>query len=344
MVFIQSGDDRDDRDNRGGGIGFPRYGFGNFLFDLFYYSPRSYYGYYGRVDAYDPRTIQEAQAEEERSGILEGIFSYIFGDGDPNRRVEQVRLREASRVIRASGGAVTAEQLAPFCDVGDPNELGERFLVEEGFVLPVVSQLGGQPEVTSDGDIVYIFPELQISARDDRYERSGAGFDMAYLEEKTLEFSRNPAWGNVVAAGLGAVNLGGALYLGRALTSPALASVQLSGVFGLVQAGYPLLLVYAILFNVIPLARYFYIEKKNTEIKQRNSARRKWLTYLEVGGGKIRRKLEAAKAYKKKMRRLSNEGVVYDTKKSFDSLAADKEKDAMARFDEKLDNNDTSFQ
>ncbi len=101
MVFIQSGDDRDDRDNRGGGIGFPRYGFGNFLFDLFYYSPRSYYGYYGRVDA---------QAEEERSGILEGIFSYIFGDGDPNHQVEQVRLREASRVIRASGGAVTAEQ------------------------------------------------------------------------------------------------------------------------------------------------------------------------------------------------------------------------------------------
>lgn len=347
LIFIQTGgDDRDDRDNGNGGFGFPRYGLGNFMFDLFYprtFSP--YYGYYGRVDAYDPRQIQEAQAEEEeRSGIFEGIFSYIFGDGDPNRQVEQARLREASRVIRANGGAVTAEQLAPYCDAGNPDEMGERFTVDEGFVLPIVSQLGGQPEVTSDGDIIYLFPDMQISARDDFYENGYAGEDMTYLEEKTLEFSRNPDWGNVVAAGLGVVNLGGALYLGKALASPALASVQLSGIFGVVQAGYPFLLMYAILFNIIPLARYFYVEKKNAEIKQRNSARRKWLTYLEVGGSKVRRKLEAAKSLKKKMRRLSNEERVYDTKNTFDSLAADKEKEAMARFDEKLGDDDKSFQ
>lgn len=348
LLFIQTGggsSDRDERDERrggggGGGLGF-RYGMGDFFFDLFYprtfYSP--YYGYYGRVDPYDPRQVIQSEKEDERSGIFEGIYSYIFGDGDPNRNMEAARLREASRVIRENNGAVTAEQLAPFCDVDDPDDLGSKFLVEEGFVLPIVSQLGGEPVVTDDGDIIYIFPDLQVSAR----EEGSYEFDIEsredYLEEKTLDFSRNPAFGNVAAAALGVVNLGGAAYLGQVLASPSLSGVTLGGVFGLAQAGYPLLLAYAVLFNAIPLLRYFYINQKNTEIIKRNSARRKWKTYLEVGGTNIRRKLEAAKSFKQKMRRLggkSGEKVVFDTRDDIEVLGKRREEEEMKRFDELL--------
>ncbi len=337
LLFIQTGgSDRDERDNRRGGsmeMGlFRPYGFGDFVFDMFY--PRPYYGYYGRVDAYDRRQVMEANSDpDERNGILEGIFSFIFGDGDPNRNVETARLREASKVIRENGGAVTAEQLAPFCDVDDPDEMGNSFLVDESFVLSIVSQLGGEPAVTEDGDIIYLFPEMQVSARnDDGYE-----YPMDYLEEKNLEFSRNPPIGNAAAVALGVVNLGGALYLGQALASPTLAGVRLAGVFGLVQAGYPLLLGYAILFNAVPLARYFLNEKRNTEINKRNSARRKWRTYLDVGSTKIRRKLKAAQSMKKKMRQLgSGEKTVFDTKSSFDQVAKSKEEADMKRFDELL--------
>jgi len=369
LLFIQSGggserDDRDDRrgGGRGGGMGF-QYGMGDMLFDVFrprpFYSP--YYGYYGRVDPYNKRQVMEAQnaananSEEERTGIFEGIYSYIFGDGDPNRNVEAARLREASRVIRKNGGAVTAEQLAPFCDVEDPDEFGDKFLVQEGFVLPIVSQLGGEPVVTEEGDIIYIFPDLQVSARDDDDDDEDDDYDVDALvfrddmvdslEEKTSEFSRNPAAGNAAAAALGVVNLGGALYLGQALASPALASVRLAGVFGLVQAGYPLLLGYAILFNAIPAARYFLNEKKNAEISERNSARRKWKTYLDVGGSKVRRKLEAADSMKQKMRRLggkSGEQTVYDTSNAFEKVAEDKEKADMKRFDAILGDSEES--
>eukprot|EP00956_Cyclotella_meneghiniana_P022479 scaffold42601_cov36-Cyclotella_meneghiniana.AAC.2 len=58
--------------------------------------------------------------------------------------------------IRNNGGAVTTEQLAPFCDdILLPNDsniegkLGEeRAYVDESFVLPIVSQLDGVPQVT----------------------------------------------------------------------------------------------------------------------------------------------------------------------------------------------------
>lgn len=351
LLFVQSGggqSDRDDRDDRrGGGGGMFRYGLNDLLFDVFVPRP-SYagYGYYSRVDAYDRKQLgREEEEEQERSGIFEGIYSYIFGDGDPNRTVEAARLREASKVIRQNDGAVTAEQLAPFCDVDDPDELGDKFLVEEGFVLPIVSQLGGEPVVTDDGDIVYLFPDLQVSARggDDGYDDLVLGSGVDYLEEKNVDFSRNPAFGNVAAAGLGVVNLGGALYLGQVLASPAMAGVRLGGMFGLVQAGYPLLVGYALLFNAIPAVRYFYNQKKNDEISKRNSARRKWKTYMEVGGSKMKRKLEAAKTLKQQMRRLggeSGEGSVYDTRKQFEEIAKSKEQAEMKKFDDLLGDNE----
>jgi hypothetical protein len=49
-------------------------------------------------------------------GFLESVYSYLFGDGNPNFELESKRLQLASNVIRANKGAVTAEQLAPFCD------------------------------------------------------------------------------------------------------------------------------------------------------------------------------------------------------------------------------------
>lgn len=83
------------------------------------------------------------------------------------------RYRRIAAVIRRSGGAVVAEQLAPYLDVpappdptayaaGGSNPL--TAVVDEGFVLPVLTRLNGRPEVTPQGDIVYVFPDLMTSA------------------------------------------------------------------------------------------------------------------------------------------------------------------------------------
>jgi hypothetical protein len=167
FVMTSSGSSRDDerRERRGGGM--PMFGgfWGPSPFDFFYYRP--YYSRYYYSPAYDDMGYQR---DPEEMGFLESVFSYVFGDGNPNGDVEERRLALVAEMIRSNGGAVTAEQLAPFCDdIPMPNiaegKLGEeRAYVDESFVLPIVTQLDGVPQVSEDGDIVYTFPELMSSA------------------------------------------------------------------------------------------------------------------------------------------------------------------------------------
>lgn len=118
-------------------------------------------------------------------GALESVYSYVFGDGDPNEGLEQEQLRRAASYIRSRNGVVVAEELAPFFDppaappkgtpAGTPTGPAYQALefsfasdsegfVDEQWVLPVVLALGGLPSVTADGDIVYTFEELRSTA------------------------------------------------------------------------------------------------------------------------------------------------------------------------------------
>ena len=113
-------------------------------FDFFFYRPYRPYYVYGRP----------LRAE---LGFLESVFSYIFGDGDPNNNIEEVRVRAAAAMIKANGFAVTAEQLAPFSSPPDSLDLTDsQAILSESFVLPIVTALGGIPAATADGDIVYV--------------------------------------------------------------------------------------------------------------------------------------------------------------------------------------------
>lgn len=403
LVFSASGSSTSDRDRDdrrggyGGGGGGMGYGMNNFMLDLFFprwgwgYSP--YYGYYGRVPYsaryYAGSSILEAEREQQPN-LFERIFSYIFGDGDPNYGIENARLRAAAEIIRANGGAVVAEQLAPFVDAPPPDAsyvTGEETStspVDESFVLPIVTQLGGVPTVTEEGDIVYVFEELQMSA-ENTLEAAGLQSDassgdiVAYLnnrgvstrgameksdliqlldksltsrskkdptdplQEMEIKFTRNGVGWNLLAGVLGAVNLGGALYLGALLPQLAAQGIRLPSYFGLVQAGYPLLLAYAVLYNVIPVARYLVNKAKNQEIRERNEARRSWSTVLRSMGGKVKRKLGAAKKFRTGMRRLGRSDSVYDTRQDAKQLEAQREEDALKAFDELL-RDQNSFQ
>jgi len=345
-----------------------------YMMDMFYPRPLYFsggrnYGYYGNYDPYSRTSSNQQTKEEEEPNFFEKIFSYIFGDGNPNRGLEEARLRGAAEMIRFNGGSVVAEQLAPFCDVPDPDDV-DGGLVEEGFVLPIVTQLGGVPTVTDEGDIVYLFEELQVSASGEtdvdaermreslirrRMEMTGdmegaaeSGGRMEVLEEKQTEFSRTGTFGKVAAGGLGVVNLVGALYLGQVLTSPAMVGVQLPAIYGVVQSGYPFLLAYAILYNAIPALRYLYIQKANGEVDLRNSARRRWLTRVKEGGVRVARKLKAAKGMRQKMRRLGGAGkedMVYDTSADFGNVQKEKEMESLKRFDDLLkDDSESVFE
>jgi hypothetical protein len=99
-------DDRRDARSFGGGFGGGSFGpslyFGPSPFDVLYYRP--YYGYGGRAAPPGPPQL----------GLLEAVYSYVFGDGDPNASLDARAVAAAARAIRNSGGAVTAQQLLPF--------------------------------------------------------------------------------------------------------------------------------------------------------------------------------------------------------------------------------------
>ena len=406
IFFINTGSSRDDdrRERRGGGM--PMFGggfWGPSPFDFFYYRP--YYSRYYYSPAYS-----DGYRDPGEMGFLESVFSYVFGDGDPNGDVEERRLALVAEMIRTNGGAVTAEQLAPFCDeIPTPNVAGgklgeERAYVDESFVLPIVSQLDGVPQVTEDGDIVYTFPDLMTSASSKntridskemaRVRRESRILRLAGLEEdastrsikmlldmngirtqgaleradlidilekvlpedgntdldievddptllleREYKFSLASSLQTILAGGLGVVNLGGALYLGNLLGKYALYGVRLPSYLGLVQQFFPFLLGYAILFNVIPLVRNVFIQRKNEQIRQRNERRRSWKEYLEDKAGSVKRKLMAATRMGKRMKQLGtgSKDIVFDTSKEFVEVERTREVEAMSEFDKLLE-------
>jgi hypothetical protein len=181
-----------------------------------------------------------------------------------------------------------------------------------------------------------------ISARDE-FELLDSD---AVLQEQEYDFSLASQTNRVLAGGLGAVNLGGALYLGNILGQYASYGIRLPSYFGLVQSFYPFLLSYAILFNVIPVVRNFWIQKKNDEIRKRNKTRRSWQTALAsaAGSSRIGSKLKAAANMGTKVKRVGGSNdIIFDTSQPIEDMEKNKQQLAMEDFDKLLDSDDNVF-
>jgi hypothetical protein len=154
-----------DRDSNGGGNSNSHGGgWGFFYFpDLFWYFSPDYRTHY-----------QERRRTKSELNFFEAVFSFLFGDGNPNTKLEERRWREIGSVIRNNRGAVVAEQISPYLD-----NIGEKYQQEyEDYMLPVLTRFNGQPAVSPQGEIVYYFPELQVSAAKKRPQS-----ESVYLEE-----------------------------------------------------------------------------------------------------------------------------------------------------------------
>jgi hypothetical protein len=168
-----------------------------------------------------------------------------------------------------------------------------------------------------------------------------AADDSTVLQEREWKFSLASDMNKILSGGLGVVNLGGALYLGNLLGQYALYGVQLPSYFGVVQGLYPLLLTYAILFNVIPLVRNFWNGQQNAKIQQRNSNRRGWKEALAMAtnsNSPIGKKIAAAKSMRTKMRKLgaTKDDVLFDTSMPMEDIQEKKVKNELDDFDKKL--------
>ncbi|MDJ0706766.1 MAG: hypothetical protein QNJ46_26135 [Leptolyngbyaceae cyanobacterium MO_188.B28] len=278
----REGGGRRSRSFGGGGFFLPRIWFGPNIFWFFDFD----YGRrrYPRRVASSTRTSPKT---ENQLNFFEAIFSFLFGDGDPNAEREDYRWRSIATVIRNSSGAVVAEQIAPYLD-----DLGKGWSKDyEDYMLPVLSRFNGQPEVSPEGGLIYHFPELQVSAAE-RGNRSVS----AYLKESLWKFSSASSGQTMLAIGLGSVNLIGALVLGSLLQDSLLVE-QLGGLVAFVNSIYWLLLAYGTAFLGTPLIRYFWIQWRNGFIEGRNEQRQQRAIALNQAGDDIREKISYAQQF-----------------------------------------------
>ena len=273
VIVIAASSSRDSNDrNRsyGGGGGYmfiPRFWIG----DLFwFFNPN-----------YNTRRRQRKQqaSGQEQMNFLEAVFSFLFGDGNPNEDLAEERWQKIGAVIRNQSGAVVAEQIAPYLDEVDK---------DEDYMLPVLSRFNGYPEVSPQGEIVYYFPDLQVMAGERRKKSVSA-----YLKENLWRFSQAGSGQIMLSVGLGALNIILALILGSLLQDGAVAA-ELGGIVALVASIYWLLLGYGIAFLAIPLGRYFWIQGRNSKIEHRNSLRQERAVALNQADEGLQQKMAFA--------------------------------------------------
>ncbi|CAD7697678.1 unnamed protein product [Ostreobium quekettii] len=286
---------------------------------------RSYYGgglYFNMFDMI--RILQyvflaQERQEPEDMNFLESIFSVVFGDGDPNRGFSEKRWNAIGQYIQAKGGVVTAEELAPYLDRTNRKagsggwEWGEG--AEEGYVLPALLRFGGEAEVDSAGNLLYVFPKMQAtSAKWKPLEtfRGALGQPSAsYVLEEKWQLTKAKK-GQVAGAGFLAVaNLVGVLWLSAELATRAVWGPWLLA-----------LKVYAASFFIIPAIRYLQIQNRNAQIEDRNDARLLGARTLKYPNRQLTEKLRSARKLSKR-ERVRKEDIVFTTAEDVEKQAQD---------------------
>ena len=281
-----SSSDNQRRDNyRGGGGGFLfLYRLWSFSHFLQWFQP-----------SYTQRNYQLRQNgnHENEMSFLEAVYSFLFGDGNPNADLEATRNSSIGQLIKNNQGSIVAEQIAPFVDQTDPSE---------DYMLPILTRFNGYPEVSPQGELIYYFPELQVTAN----QRNKNSLP-AFLEEQFWRFSQASRNQILFSIGLGAVNLILALMLSSLLQYP------INNAFiTFISSIYGILLGYGIAFLLIPLLRYFWIQRRNEKITIRNQSRQENAIALQNIDSSLQEKIAYAKKFAQQ-KIISEQDLVYTT-------------------------------
>ena len=244
------------------------------------------------VTAVEPDRSNKKQRKS--LNFLEAVFSVLFGDGNPNADLEQRRWRYIGNLIHRQRGVAIAEQIAPYLD-----DLGQGYDKEyENYMLPVLTKFNGIPEVSPTGQLVYHFPDLQATLKDESSESAVPKL----LRERKWKFSKATPTQLKWSIILFAANLLGIGIL----------STMLDGIFvDLVGGSMTVLTMYGIGLVVIPACRYFWVKYQASQVRARNKLRSKNVKILQKGGF-IQEKLEYAKQFAKQYM-ISDRDIIYTT-------------------------------
>lgn len=329
-IYVILTSSTNERDERRRGPNMMSFGGGGFYpTDLLWYWNPNYY-----------RRRQYELAEGNEMGFLESVFSFVFGDGDPNDNLDALRYEQIANVIKANGGVVTAEQLLPWLDVSDPGD-PDSVVVEESYVVPVLQRFQGSPLVGATGGLLYEFPSFQTSAA----LKAQAGVEGGFLVEDAWRFSAATKGQLVGAGALGVLNLAGVTFLASLLRDPRVLQAALesgSAALSLAAGALPLLQVYAAAFFVIPGVRLALSRRTNARIAARNATRAQQARALAAPSPALRLKLDSGRG-KARRQVVGAKDVMFDTSKDmtdptndvegreFDKMLEDRERRSQGK-------------
>ncbi|MBN1410081.1 MAG: hypothetical protein JW969_04500 [Spirochaetales bacterium] len=245
--------------------------------------------FYGQI-------LKGPQERNKGRPLHKSVFSFVFGEPDPNEEWDTEEKKHVLAYIRSHKGVINIDELMAMTGRNhtDAQNLINRYLLE----------YEGSPEVTEDGTIVFFFPELLKSASD-----IGSSQATSLMNPKTKElipFNYSPKKTNRWIGFFNGFNLVfGSYFAYFAAFEPTLRMVMLdketllidfafvyrflnSGLHD-IAANPPLLigialgivpLAFSFLFYLIPIIRNSLRKRKNEKIKQENLRKQIYRTIL----------------------------------------------------------------
>lgn len=265
--------------------------------------------------------------EAPKADFLNDVFSFLFGDGDPNDDLEQRQYRFIGSVIQRNNGAVVAEQLAPYTTGNTRNE---------DWMLPILVHFNGVPEVSESGTIVYLFPSfvnsqvgnLQIAEKNT--ERTEVGDQVRdlyrmhlnrqsgrtsqysakvpnYLQERPWMFSLANDGSIWCVFILALANLGGSWWLYNAsMHTKLLLNLHGISVF---------MLGFAVFMLVMPALRWAVISMLNLQINGRNARRQVLASLIANADEDLNAKLAEARSMAHTLSNATTSEIIYTTER-----------------------------
>jgi len=240
-------------------------------------------------------------ANRQKRPMHKAIFSFVFGEDDPNKGWEEREQKAVIAYIQGNRGVISLSEYMAFS--------GKNSVDSEEALMSFCAKFGGSPEATPEGTIVYRFDELLLRADSQNFA------ELSPPIQRLKQFSGNSKTMNAWFIIINAVNLiFGSYFLHHSIVTGMLVSdIQFrtaSYLYGFTYAlaksitanPLPLIsiglgaapLVFSLLFWLIPAVRRFLLAKENEGLKLANFKRlgfsKIWSRPLNVEQGTLEAK------------------------------------------------------
>jgi len=283
-VFIQIAARSNKNSSSGGGLNFSVF---NLLWRIWFYQELT------RSRSVFPENAAR-QKQKNKRPMHKAIFSFIFGEDDPDKDFEEHINKAVISFLQANRGVISLAEYMAFS--------GENSLNAEKSILSFCSKYEGSPEVTEEGTIVYRFEKLLL--RSDINKKS----ELIPPVKRLKIFSGNTKKMNRVFIAINAVNLlFGSYFLYQSFAAGNMIHNLINetaySIYGythyflhffinephiiirIVLGFIPL--IFSLFFWIIPAVRSFLVKKQNEDIKLKNFKRfsfsKIWSSPLNIG-------------------------------------------------------------